>query len=305
MIERIRQRVGRAYTLEAICKMFGITRQAHYQALQREEKRLAQEAMVIAAVQRIRRDHPRMGGRKVWRRLQVEGILAAVSMGRDRLLALMRAHDLLVPRAPRRPRTTQRGLWHVPHRLVNCKIERPLQVVVSDISYWRLRDGGFVYLYVVMDLFSRVLVGWHVGRTLQSEEALWALQKAWRQFGPFPPAWIHHSDQGWQYGSHLYRTFVETHGGLLSMGRTGWAYDNAYAERVIGTLKREYLLHLPAVSLAQARMQMEEAVRLYNTQRPHEALNYAIPMEVFQAPDRFTHLAFRLCEDGDVVRRCA
>ena len=297
-------RLGRRYTLQEICTLFGISRQAHYQALRREEQRLAQEALVLAEVRAIRQRHPHMGGRKIWHLLHEQGVLAAAAMGRDRLLALLARHDLLVPRKRTRVRTTVPGIWRVPNLLIGLQVTHPLQVVVSDISYWPLVNGGFVYIYVLMDLFSRALVGWHVGATLEATEALQALQRAWQLWGPFPAGWIHHSDHGWQYGSGLYRSFVDTHQGRLSMGRVGSAYDNAYAERVIGTLKREYLLHQPVPSLPVARQWLAEAVRLYNTERPHEALGYATPMDVLQQPEQFSHLAFRLCQEGEFVRRC-
>jgi transposase InsO family protein len=155
------------------------------------------------------------------------------------------------------------------------------QVWVTDITYIRLQTGHFVYWFVVMDLFSRALLGAVLAPTLEAQHALTALQQAARRAGgPLQPL-IHHSDHGVQYTSHDYQHWLTDHDISASMGEVGNSYDNAYAERVIGILKQEYGLGLPFVDAGQARRATKQGVYLYNHERPHQSLAYACPMAVY------------------------
>lgn len=268
--------------MDAICHHMGISRQAHYQRRQREVRTAADEQRVLLAVSLVRRRHPRMGGRKLW--VQIRPMLAqeGLNIGRDRLFALLKAHDLLITPQKSSQRTTWAGKWRAPNRLAGSLITAPDQAWVADITYLDMAYGGFLYAFVLMDLYSRYIVGWHVADSLAAEQAVIALEMALQQ-APRPLAGlIHHSDHGAQYGSKAYRQCLEHHGIQASMGEVGNAYDNAYAERVLGTLKREYALNSTFTHRQQTEAAVAQAVYLYNMERPHLSLAYATPVSAYR-----------------------
>lgn len=270
-------------SMDALCRAAGISRQAYYQALRRHTQRLAQEARILSLVRMLRQRQPRLGTRKLWVCLRPLLAQEGLRIGHDRLFALLRQAGLLLSRQRKGRRTTWAGSLRVPNRVAGLRVTRIHQVWVSDITYIALQNGQFVYLFVVMDLYSRVILGWTVGTTLAAEHALTALQQAFAQAGTVDlQGLIHHSDHGVQYTSREYQAALSARGMLCSMGEVGNSYDNAYAERVIGILKQEYGLELPFVDLAQARTASAEGIHLYNWERPHQALNYAVPGAVYE-----------------------
>lgn len=267
--------------MDQICAYFGITRQAHYQMMEREQQQEAEALIILEMVRQIRRKHPRMGGRKLL--LKISPMLDAegLQIGRDGLFSLLRQADLLVQRRKQQRRTTLPGLWRTPNLLPGLTITRPNQVWVSDITYLETEIQPFVYLFVIMDLYSRYILGWHVSDSLAASGALLALQQALQSCLPVPMGLIHHSDHGVQYTCHNYLNTLFDHHIRPSMGAVGNCYENAFAERVIGTLKGEYGLDHRITDRDRAEMLAEEAVFLYNTDRPHQALSYAYPIQVY------------------------
>lgn len=267
--------------MEAICAYFGITRQAHYQMVKREQQRAKEELLILEMVRQIRRKHPRMGGRKL--QVKLSPMLAAegLKIGRDSLFALLGRENMLVQRRKRQRRTTIPGLWRTPNLLPGLTITRPNQVWVSDITYVETETQPFVYFFVIMDLYSRYIVGWHVSSSLAASGALSALQLAILHCNCFNLDLIHHSDHGVQYTCHNYLNTLSQHNIRPSMGAIGNCYENAFAERVIGTLKGEYGLDRRIPDRFIAQKLAEEAVFLYNTDRPHQALGYAFPAQVY------------------------
>jgi len=264
-----------------VCEQFGISRQAHYQKQQREVEQRQEDAIVLEMVRQVRRKHPRMGGRKLL--FKIRPMLAAegLQIGRDGLFDLLREQDLLVRRKKTYRRTTIPGLWRAPNRLPGLAIVQPNQVWVCDITYLELELSRFAYLFVLMDLFSRYIVGWHVATSLAADGALISLEKALTHL-PHPiQNLIHHSDHGVQYTSHAYMDTLLQHHILASMGAVGSCYDNIFAERVMGILKGEYCLDAPFVEFAQLMPAVEEVIQLYNTDRPHLSLNLATPRDVY------------------------
>lgn len=267
--------------MEQICSLFGISRQAHYQQHRRELGREAEEEVVLELVRQVRRKHPRMGGRKLL--FKIRPLLAAESLqiGRDRLFELLRDQDLLVPRRKIYRRTTVPGLWHATNLLPGLTIAQPNQVWVCDITYLELEINRFAYLFLLMDLFSRYILGWYLASSLAAEGALASLDMALTRLTKLPPGLIHHSDHGVQYGCHAYLDTLQAHAIRPSMGMVGNCYDNIYAERVIGSLKSEYTLGNPFGDIVQLNSVVKEVIHLYNTDRPHLALNMAVPYDVF------------------------
>lgn len=247
----------------------------------RQAQREQAAAVVCEAVRQMRRRHPRLGGRKLHRELAARLRRAGIEMGRDRFLAILRRHDLLVEPVRSRRRTTWAGDWYSQNRLAKALITGPNQAWAGDITYLETEEG-FVYLALLTDVYSRYIVGFDVSRSLAVEGAERALTRAYRAQGWVEPGLIHHSDRGVQYTCHSYRRKLKKYRMHSSMGARGNCYDNALAERVNGILKTEYGLGGRFVSYDQACRAVVQAIWLYNHERPHLALDYRKPVELHQ-----------------------
>jgi transposase InsO family protein len=173
------------------------------------------------------------------------------------------------------------------------------QLWVADITYiqvWR----EFVFLAVVLDAFSRKVVGWELSRSLSSGLALRALEKAITERQP-PPGLVHHSDRGAQYACREYVGLLEKHQMVASMSRPGNPYDNARCERFLQTLKREEIYASAYRDLEHLRENLEEFMeRYYNKKRLHSALGYLSPekFEAMQTGDQNSKAATITCSFG-------
>jgi transposase InsO family protein len=288
-------------TISTLCHALGITRQAYYQERERRAWEAARDTRVLSLVRMIRCRHPQMGARKLLVLLRPHLEQADVHIGRDHLFALLGRENLLVQRERQPRRTTWSGTLRLPNRVAGLTITHRDQVWVSDITYIPLARERFAYWFVVMDLFSRTILGEVLAPSLAARHALAAIQQAAQHAGGSLQHLIHHSDHGVQYTSGDYQDWLSTHGIVTSMGEVGNSYDNAYAERVIGILKQEYGLGRVFVDEAQARYAATEGVYLYNHERPHQALAYACPMAVYTG--RATAQAFTVYkhEPADAV----
>lgn len=268
-------------TLSALCHAMGITRQAYYQERHRRAWEAVRDERVLSLVRLIRCRHPQMGTRKLLDLLRPHLRQEGLRIGRDQLFALLGREKLLVQRERQPRRTTWAGTLRLPNRVAGVTITQRDQVWVTDITYIPLPRERFAYWFVVMDLFSRAILGQVMAPSLEARHALAAIrQAAQHAVGPLRGL-IHHSDHGVQYTSHAYQAWLRERGIVASMGEVGNSYDNAYAERVIGILKQEYGLGRTFVDEAQARYAATEGVYLYNHERPHLALAYACPMAVY------------------------
>jgi transposase InsO family protein len=268
-------------TKQAACDWFGISRQAYYQACQRQMKREVEDKVLLEMVQDIRKKHPRMGVRKLHHRLQELMTQSGIARGRDALFDLLREHDLLVVTKRNRRRTTRPGLWRCPNRLAELTVERPNQAWVSDITYLQT-EQGFVYLSLITDAYSRYIVGYDLSTSLAVEGCLRALNRAIDQAESVElSGLIHHSDHGVQYTAHPYHDRLKAASILPSMGEGGNCYENALAERMNGILKCEYFLDALFVNFDHACLAVREAIRLYNFERPHWSLGLDFPANVY------------------------
>ena len=267
--------------MDAICEGAGISRQAHYQKKRREEQAKTRDGKVLTMVRMVRRKHPRMGTRKLL--VKIEPMLAqeGIRIGRDSLFELLRENGMLVSRKRRKRRTTWPGVRRMPNLLAGTTVSKPDMAWVADITYLEMASGGYKYLFLVMDLYSRKVVGWILTDSLESGNALGALKAAVEQAKHSVAGLIHHSDHGSQYSSRSYLEYLDSVGIAASMGEVGNAYDNAYAERVLGTLKREYGLDSVFRGSEDVGRAVSEAMYLYNVERPHQSLGYATPAEVY------------------------
>jgi putative transposase len=268
-------------TIATLCAAVGISRQAYYQERKQRAWEAARDARVLSLVRMVRRRHPKMGTRKLLVQLGPQLEQEDLRIGRDQLFDLLRAAQLLVKRERQARRTTWSGTLRVPNRVAGLTITQINQVWVTDITYIQLQNGQFVYWFVVMDLFSRAILGQVLAPSLEAQHALTAIRQAAQCAGTQLRQLIHHSDHGVQYTSHAYQKWLSARGIVPSMGDVGNSYDNAYAERVIGILKQEYGLGWSFVDADQARYAATEGVALYNHDRPHQALAYAYPMAVY------------------------
>jgi transposase InsO family protein len=267
--------------MDQICAQFGITRQAHYQQLQREQQRQLAGQITLEMVRQVRRKHPRMGTRKLLFKMQPMLAVEGLQIGRDRLFHLLRERDMLVQPKKAYRRTTIPGYWRTPNLLPGLTISRPNQVWVCDITYLEVEIGHFAYLFLLMDLFSRFIVGWHVTTSLVADGAVACLKMALKNLPEMKKTCIHHSDHGIQYSARSYMQILLQEDIRPSMGAVGNCYDNIFAERVIGTLKHEYALDARFTDHNQVRFAAAQAIHYYNSDRPHLSLNMAAPEDVY------------------------
>lgn len=263
-----------------LCDMSGLSRQAYYKG-KRERKRKAVDAeMVVQEVKVKRQCHPRMGTRKLHHELCAIWEAVGVRIGRDRLFNLLRSKNLLVEPKRRWIQTTnsRHSLPLYRNLLPNLQPTAPHQVMVADITYLRT-DEGWLYLSLIMDLFSRKIVGWNLADNLDASESVKALRMAMKQVPP--NRWpLHHSDRGSQYCCHEYTKILRDNDWSISMTEVNHCAENCNAERVNGILKNEYNLDLEFRNRTQAMQAVEEAIYLYNQERPHNALAKRKPAEV-------------------------
>jgi transposase InsO family protein len=258
--------------VSALCDRVAMSRQNYYAARRLRQRREVDEGMIMELVKRERRMQPRLGGRKLLHLLQADLQEARVSIGRDRFFEVLAEHDLLVARKTGTPHTTNsRHYLPVFRNLVAGRaVTAPHQVWVSDLTYIRTAEG-FMYAALIMDQYSRKIVGWHVGDSLESSGCLVALAMALGQL-PAERYPIHHSDRGCQYCCHAYVERLQARGLSISM--------TEQHERVVGILKQEYELDATFRTKRQAQAAFRQAVELYNQRRPHWALQYRVPAEV-------------------------
>lgn len=255
-----------------------MSRQNYYATRRRRQARAVDESLVVELIRRERDQQPRLGVRKLHVVLREEWMEAGVSVGRDRLFGIAREHDLLVaPIKAWRPRTTDsRHTLPVFHNEVQgVETTGSNQVWVADLTYLRTREG-YMFLALIMDRHSRMIVGWCCAETLEAIGCLEALNMALSRL-PAGVQPVHHSDQGCQYACHLYVDRLHAAGLRISMTESRHCYENAHAERLNGVLKQEYGLGIELATKEQARRASAQAVLLYNTRRPHAAVGYRTP----------------------------
>jgi transposase InsO family protein len=270
----------------AACVAAGTSRQNYYKQRTLRRREGVDEGLVLALVRGERGRQPMLGGRKLLERIGPELNSAVVSIGRDRFFELLRRHKLLILRPKRGLRTThsRHNLPVYPNLAKELTPSRPHQLWVSDITYIRT-EIGFVYLVLVMDVFSRAIVGYDCSDSLEMEGALRALEMALSQ-RPRGVETIHHSDRGSQYCCRAYVERERSAGVTISMTEENHCYENAKAERLNGTMKREYGLEETFETKEAAYVAVREGVMLYNHDRPHQALGYRVPIEVHRSASR-------------------
>ena len=276
-------------SVERLCAAAGVSRASYYRHWAEHAPR-AEETQLRDLVQRLALAHRPYGYRRITELVRREGWWA----NRKRIARIMREDNLLALRKPVfRPATTNsRHSWRIwPNLARHLAPTTADQLWVADITYVRLAEA-FVYLAVILDAFSRKVVGWAMADHLQASLALDALEMALRTRQVNPGALVHHSDRGVQYACGDYIARLEAAGIQPSMSRTGCPYDNAMAESFMKTLKAEEVDAADYRDLADASDQIGRFIEtVYNRQRLHSALDYLSPEEFeAQQPDLSTTL---------------
>jgi putative transposase len=266
-------------SIERMCELAPVSRAGFYRWLQ--EPPLAEEELELRSlIQQIAIEHRRRYG---YRRISVELRRRGMVVNHKRVARIMREDNLLAVQ-PRQFVVTTKS----EHKLeVYLNLARRMkltgtdQLWVADITYIRLKTE-FVYLAVVLDGFSRKVIGWWLERTVNTRLTLAALEEAITMRRP-PPGVVHHSDRGVQYASAEYVAVLDRHGMIPSMSRPANPYDNACCESFLKTLKREEIYANSYRDLDHLRENIEEFIeRYYNQQRLHSALGYRSPEEFEQ-----------------------
>jgi transposase InsO family protein len=273
-----------------ICEVLGVSRSGYYAWRDRRHVDRPRQARRRALLERIRRAHDDSRGTYGSPRVMVELKGQGVDVCENTVAKYMREDGLKV--TPRRrfvPRTTDSAHPHpiaanVLNRDFAAGADAPDRKWACDLTYvWT--DGGWLYLWVVIDLFSRRVVGWSMTEHTRSEAAATALLMALhrRRRRPSHSELLHHSDRGVQYACESYRSLLAAHGITCSMSRPGNCYDNAVVESFFGTLKSELVHRVRYRSRAEARASLFEWIECwYNRRRRHSSLNYMSP-EAFEA----------------------
>ena len=262
--------------IERMCQLVGVSRAGFYRSLQEQEP--VQEGMEVrSAIQQIAVEHRRRYGyRRITAELRRRGMLVnhkrvARMMGEDNLLAAQ-------PRAFVVTTDSDHELGVYLNLAKRMKLTGINQLWVADITYIRLQRE-FVYLAVILDAYSRKVVGWELDRTLAARLPIAALERAITERQP-PPGLVHHSDRGVQYASGDYVRILSRQQMIASMSRPANPYDNASCESFMKTLKREEIYAQDYRDLEHLRSNLEAFIeQYYNRQRLHSALGYRSPEE--------------------------
>ena len=267
------------FPVALMCRLLAVSRAGFYAWRRRPVARRTRQdgilAVTIAAI--YAENHGRYGSPRVQMELRERGQRS----GRKRIARLMRLQGLRA-RPKRRYRTTtdsRHGLPVSPNLLARrFAVAQPNTAWVTDMTYlWT--PEGWLYLAVMIDLFSRRVVGWSMSERLDRKLALDALRMALAQRCP-QPGLIHHSDRGSHYASGDYRQQLTSHGLRSSMSRRGDCWDNAVAESFFASLKLELIYQVPWRTRDEVRTALFEYIELfYNRRRRHSSLGYLSPVE--------------------------
>lgn len=284
------------FDVQIMCDVLDVSRSGYYAWRTRPASaREMADAEFIKEIERVFYDSwQTYGYQSIWRVLQDEGF----ACGKHRVRRLMRQAGLVTKQTKRYRRTTEANPDHMPAPNVlqgDFAAERPDAKWCADITYIPTQQG-WLYLAVILDLFSRRIVGWAMDKRMTRQLVGTALQMALRQRQPLEPL-IHHSDRGSQYTSDDYQQLLAAHGITPSMSGSGNCYDNAPVESFFGTLKTELVNHTVYRTRQEAQTDIFFYIEgFYNRKRRHTALDYRSPAE-FEA----AHLPAVVLERYDFV----
>jgi len=295
-------------TFERMCQLSQVSRAGFYRSFE-AVKPMEEEMEVRAMIQQIALEHRgRYGSRRIARELHDRGM----AVNRKRVVRIMQEDNLLAvqPRSFLVTTDSDHKLAVYLNLARRLKLTGINQLWVADITYSRLRRE-FVYLAVILDVFSRRVVGWALERTLATPLVVVALEQAIRERQPLPGL-VHHSDRGVQYASADYIGLLEKHQMLPSMSRPGNPYDNAFCESFMKTLKREEIYASQYQDIEDLRSNLEAFIeQYYNRKRLHSALEYCSPEQFEKQIEHHSKIdsqlgpAIEIYRSGNLIRRVA
>jgi putative transposase len=262
--------LAEAYPVTVACEVLGVSRSSYYY----QPSESPDEARLKGAIKKTAAEWPTYGYRRITQQLR----RGEWVVNPKRVQRLMRLMDLQarVKRGKRRTTNSEHDFPRYPNLVLDLEIVRPEQVWVCDITYIRLRYG-FVYLSIIMDVFTRAVRGWHLGRNLDHNLTLTALRRA---LAKYPAPEIHHSDQGVQYAATAYTQALQDVHVQISMADQGEAWQNGYAERLIRTIKEEEVDLSEYLDYPDAYRQLGRFLdTVYMHKRIHSSLGYLTPAE--------------------------
>jgi len=261
--------VGQGYAIGLVCQVLELGRSSYYYSPQPT----ADEQAIKDALEQAAEEWPTYGYRRLTEQLERD----FERVNSKRVRRLMAEMELTGEKPRKKTATTdsRHGFPRFPNLVVDLVIDRPDQAWVGDITYIRLRQG-FVYLAVLMDVFTRHIRGWELGRSLEQALTLTALDRALADHQPE----VHHSDQGVQYAATAYVERLQALGIQVSMAAVGHPDENPYAERLIRTIKEEEVYLADYHDFTDAYAQIGQFLNdVYNHKRIHSALGYLTPAE--------------------------
>ena len=256
------------YPKAVVCRVLSVARSSLYHG----PSSVRNEALETA-MQEICAEFPCYGYRRVTAELRRRGW----PINRKRTARMMKIMGWQAKKVVRKRRTTnsEHSFPRYPNLVADLVVQRPDEVWVADITYIRLKHG-FVYLAVLMDVFTRAIRGWHLDRSLDQSLTLTALQNALQNHCPE----IHHSDQGLQYAAADYTNLLQQHNIKISMAEVGEPTQNGYAERLMRTIKEEEVDLSDYQDYHDAYRQIGQFLEdVYMRKRVHSSLNYLTPAE--------------------------
>jgi len=267
------------FEITVMCRVLGVSRSGYYAWRKRpvSPRKMANDKLLGQIKEVYQKSRQTYGSPRIHAELVGQG----TKCGRNRVARLMRLHNIRA-KQKRTFKVKTTDSHHdqpvAPNRLEqDFQAQQPNQKWLTDITYVPTAEG-WLYLAVVLDLYSRRIVGWAMSDSLERQLVIDALQMALLARRP-GPGLIHHSDRGSQYASQEYQTLLTNHQLRCSMSRAGNCYDNAPAESFFGTLKTELIHHRRYETRAEARTDIFEFIELfYNRYRRHSALAYQSPM---------------------------
>jgi putative transposase len=268
-------KTGTRMSVIRMCEVAGFSRAGYYR-FQDPEKPAAADMDLHDEIQKIALEWPSYGSRRITKELKGRGW----DVNRKRVQRLMREDNLLCVTKRKFVVTTDsaHGLKVYPNRAASMTLTGTDQLWVADITYIRLEEE-FIYLAVILDAYSRRVIGWHLDDGLDDSLSLAALRMALKG-RTLKPGLVHHSDRGVQYASGNYTDLLKENGIDISMSRKASPWDNAACESFMKTLKYEEVYRIEYRNLAHARATIGEFLeKVYNEKRLHSALDYRSPVQ--------------------------
>ena len=270
------------HSLGTLCRVLRVSRSGYYDWLTRgPSKREQADQVLLEHNRRVHHVHRANNGAfKTWKVLRQQGIAG----GKHRIARLRNEHHIMSKRRKRYIKTARckYTTWQAPNLLRrNFRIDQPNRVWVADVTHIPTREG-WLFLAILIDLYSRKVVGWSMHKRNNTDLLLWALEMAITQRRPLPGL-IHHNDQGRTYAGNVYQQRIADAQITPSMSRRGNCWDNAVAESFFATLEFELIDQRVFESRKLARTEIFEFIEVfYNRQRAHQTLEYKTPLRVEQ-----------------------